>query len=194
MFGDTPQQNLGADPAPITDPLAPSELPASPTTASDAETSEIPSRLNTADEVNNEAEEAQTSPPSPKASEGREPVSGPTEPVLEAPAPTAPQATEAPFDASQGKLSPVQTSQVWPSGFSGLLARANAALFSRRQKKLEKIMELVRQKGKIKNEEVCKLLRVSRTSAFRYLNDLERQGKLKQIGKTGHEVFYELVN
>ena len=45
-------------------------------------------------------------------------------------------------------------------------------------------------KSKITNDEVEKLLHVSDATATRYLDILEKEGKVKQDGKTGHSVFY----
>ncbi len=71
-----------------------------------------------------------------------------------------------------------------------LAAKARAVIQSRKQKKLDKIMEVLNTKGKITNDEVEKLLRVSDATATRYLTQLEKEGKLKQEGKTGKSVKY----
>jgi Fic family protein len=47
-------------------------------------------------------------------------------------------------------------------------------------------------KNTIANNEVEKLLGVSDASATRYLDELEKQGKVEQIGKTGKHVKYQL--
>ena len=54
-------------------------------------------------------------------------------------------------------------------------------------------MVRVSQNGKISNNEVARMLRVTNMSAFRYLDLLEKQGKIKQVGKTGRSVFYQKV-
>ncbi len=147
---------------------SPSETPASPEVSSDAETSEMPSNL-----------EAQ-----------QEPISEPTEPFADAQGKLV--LGEAPFDASQGKLSPAQS----PSVIGQLLAKARAAIFSRKQKKLEKILNLaLRQKAQgklITNNDVEKLLRVSDKTAERYLGELVRQGKLRKTGSTS-QTQYEIT-
>lgn len=43
---------------------------------------------------------------------------------------------------------------------------------------------------RISNDDVQKLLGVSDATAERYLDELEDEGKLKQVGKTGQSVFY----
>lgn len=45
--------------------------------------------------------------------------------------------------------------------------------------------------GEISNGDVRKLLNVSDTTACRYLNDLEAEGLIKQIGSDGPKVYYK---
>lgn len=45
----------------------------------------------------------------------------------------------------------------------------------------------------INNEEVRKLLNVSDTTACRYLNDLEMENLIKQIGTDGPKVYYKKI-
>ena len=60
------------------------------------------------------------------------------------------------------------------------------------EEKKGKILELLKEKNKITNNDVEKLLGVSDATATRYLDELEKQGKIKQIGKTGRAVYYQL--
>jgi len=62
-----------------------------------------------------------------------------------------------------------------------------------KRKKLEKIMTLFLKHSKITNDEVEKLLHVSDATATRYLSQLEKEGKIKQTGKTGHAVSYSRI-
>ena len=48
-------------------------------------------------------------------------------------------------------------------------------------------------KTKITNDEVEKLLHVSDATATRYLSALEKENKIKQVGKTGHGVVYSKI-
>jgi len=70
-------------------------------------------------------------------------------------------------------------------------AKARAAIQSKKRKKLERILEEVIAKGSISNNEVEKLLGVSDATASRYLVALQKEEKLKRIGKTGKAVRYE---
>lgn len=71
-----------------------------------------------------------------------------------------------------------------------LLNKAKLAIQSRKRKKLDKVITLFYKNSKITNDEVEKFLHVSDATAERYLNILEKEGKVKQTGKTGHSVFY----
>ena len=73
------------------------------------------------------------------------------------------------------------------------LTRARIATQDRKRKKRDKIMQALNSKNKITNDEVEKLLHVSDATATRYLSALEKEGKIKQIGKTGTGVVYQKV-
>jgi len=62
-----------------------------------------------------------------------------------------------------------------------------------KRKKLDKVMSLFLKHSKITNDEVEKFLHVSDATATRYLSQLEKEGKIKQSGKTGHSVFYSRI-
>src|SRR6056297_1430098 len=66
----------------------------------------------------------------------------------------------------------------------------------KRQKKIEgrkdKIVEAIKEKGSIQTGEVADMFEVSRNTAYRYLEELEKEGKLKQVKKFGRGVRYRL--
>lgn len=75
------------------------------------------------------------------------------------------------------------------------LARRNGDGFIAEQsaKKMEnkqKILAFVQEHEKIQNNDVEKLAGVSNATAERYLDELEKQGKLTQHGTIGQGVFY----
>ncbi len=111
-----------------------------------------------------------------------EPLPPEPEPIAPTPAPEPPQAAAS---------APVASAPAHPS--RDLLVKARATIQDRKQKKLEKILEALNTKGKITNDEVEKLLHVSDATATRYLSELEKQGKIKQVGKTGKAVSYEKI-
>lgn len=60
-------------------------------------------------------------------------------------------------------------------------------------KRLERAIEYLQKKSKITNEEYRKLNKVSDTTAVKDLDELERLGLVKQIGKKGRNVHYVLT-
>ena len=61
-----------------------------------------------------------------------------------------------------------------------------------KEKNKEKILKELQNKQKITNNDVEKLLGVSDATATRYLDELEKDGKIRQVGKTGKHVYYLL--
>ena len=64
-------------------------------------------------------------------------------------------------------------------------------IISEKEKGKEQIMNLLEKNGRITNDEVEKLLSVSNTTAYRYLEELEQEEKIAQVGKTGRSVYYK---
>lgn len=62
----------------------------------------------------------------------------------------------------------------------------------RKAENKQKILEFVRASGKIRNNDVEKLVTVSNATAERYLNELEKEGAITQHGTIGQGVFYTL--
>jgi Fic family protein len=60
------------------------------------------------------------------------------------------------------------------------------SLKGRKAKRLEKILQLAKEKGQITNDDVEKHLHVSDKTATRYLNELVRGGKLKRLDYPFH--------
>lgn len=65
-----------------------------------------------------------------------------------------------------------------------------AAQTAKKAENKQKILTFVQEHGKIKNNDVEKLARVSNATAERYLDELEKEGKLVQHGVIGQGVFY----
>ncbi len=62
----------------------------------------------------------------------------------------------------------------------------------KKQKNKEKILEFLRENKRVTNNNIEKLLSVSDATATRYLSELEKEQKVRQIGKTGNAVYYVL--
>lgn len=74
-----------------------------------------------------------------------------------------------------------------------LLNKARVAIQDRKRKKRDKIMQALAKKNHVTNDEVEKLLHISDATATRYLSALEKEGKIKQVGRTGAGVTYSKV-
>jgi len=74
-----------------------------------------------------------------------------------------------------------------------VLAKAQLAIQNKKRKKLDSILTLFAKRTSITNDEVEKLLHVSDATATRYLSQLEKEGKIKQSGKTGKGVSYSRI-
>jgi len=69
--------------------------------------------------------------------------------------------------------------------------------FNRRQEEIkevrkQKVLGELAEQGKIKTNQVADFLEVSRATAFRYLEELEKEGRIEQIGAYGRNVVYKL--
>lgn len=119
----------------------------------------------------------------PLTESGSDPISAP-EPVPEPEITPQPQPTPTP--QPQVSTSPIiQTSLA-----RELLIKARDVIQFRKRKKLEKIMGLYLKKQAVTNDDVEKLLHVSDATATRYLQQLEKEGKIMQTGRTGTGVSY----
>src|SRR3989338_9230572 len=86
----------------------------------------------------------------------------------------------------------VVTRRKGKSGKPDLIARQGRE----KEENLKKILALFGNpdnSSKISNDDVQKLLGVSDATATRYLEELEREGKIRQIGSTGRSVTYKLL-
>ena len=69
----------------------------------------------------------------------------------------------------------------------------NAEKIVQKQENLEKVLGLARSRGEIANDDVEQALSVSDATAERYLQELEEQGKLEQIGGAGGPMRHQLT-
>ena len=61
----------------------------------------------------------------------------------------------------------------------------------KKKENLEKVCQLFVGQGRVANDDIEKLLGISDATATRYLDELEKQGLIRQVGKTGKYVYYE---
>lgn len=64
------------------------------------------------------------------------------------------------------------------------------AIQKRRRGKIEKLMAMFEKEEKITSADVQQFLIVSHTTALRYLDTLEQEGRIRQVGKRGGSVHY----
>lgn len=56
----------------------------------------------------------------------------------------------------------------------------------------EKVVTLLVEKGELSNSDIREALGVSERTAVRYMDELEREGKVEQVGNAGRGVIYHL--
>ena len=189
----SPQEPMADAPIPPIDSEpaeAPSEAPEAPREGFSDESNNILPSNSTPTEAKNEekTEEKQAqNEPSP------EPVSEP----VEVPEPRTAQIPvneplEKPETSRNEQAKPVRESSKSSLARQLLITARNAIQF-RKRKKLDRVMSLFLKQSKITNDEVEKFLHVSDATATRYLSILEKEGKIKQNGKTGHMVSYSRI-
>lgn len=61
----------------------------------------------------------------------------------------------------------------------------------KKKENLEKIRSLFAGRPRVANNDIEKLLGVSDATATRYLDELEKEGLIRQVGKTGKHVYYK---
>ena len=70
-------------------------------------------------------------------------------------------------------------------------AKLIGELEKKKHENTRKLEEYLENRSRVANDEVEKLLGVSHATAFRYLEELEKSGKIRQVGRTGQNVYYE---
>lgn len=66
-------------------------------------------------------------------------------------------------------------------------------LTKKKEENLEKLLKHFEKHSKATNDDVEKLLGVSDSTAYRYLEELEAGRKIRQVGKVGAGVYYEKI-
>ena len=62
-----------------------------------------------------------------------------------------------------------------------------------KKKNLEAVLGLLETQGKLTNNHIEQMLGISDATAERYLQELEKEGKARQVGTVGRDVFYEKI-
>jgi len=72
------------------------------------------------------------------------------------------------------------------------VAGINEKRTQEKNERKEKILQFVQEKGRATNDEIQTLLSVSDATATTYLDELEKSSQLRQVGKSGAGVYYEI--
>ncbi len=72
------------------------------------------------------------------------------------------------------------------------LKKRNQEQSDEKEKRKGRILNFLQMRGKTNNNEIQGLLSVSDASAENYLDELEKEGKIRQVGEKGRFVEYEL--
>lgn len=73
------------------------------------------------------------------------------------------------------------------------LIRVNEMMRMEKEKAKQKVLDFLEGKEKVSNSEVEILLSVSDATATRYLEELEKEERIVQVGKTGRFVYYKII-
>ena len=174
---DAPIPPIDSEPAEV-----PSEAPEASREGFSDESNNIPPSNSTPTEAVNE----------PKTEEKQAGNETNTEPVSEPVESPEPETAQMGRNEPLGESSRAQT-ETSRHTVREILAKASLAIQNKKRKKLDSILTLFAKRTNITNDEVEKFLHVSDATATRYLSQLEKENKIKQVGKTGKGVSYSKI-
>jgi len=175
-----PEQAAAETPAPAPQPTesAPAETPIDTIPETVPEPAPV---------VEPPVEQVWSDPTSPEERPPSAPLPEDSPPAPQSPAPTqAEPAPEPPQPQIQEKI----VYKTDPNIVQKLLIKARAKIQERKQKKLDKIMTLFEAKPQIRSKDVQKLLFAKKRTVTNYLDQLEREQKITQVGEKGKGVLY----
>lgn len=89
------------------------------------------------------------------------------------------------------ELKRIEKEKVEQAGFVSGIDEFNRRMQEVKEERKHKIIATLEQKGKTKTNEVADMFDISRATAFRYLEELEKEGKILQVGAYGRNVEYK---
>ncbi|EKE15710.1 MAG: hypothetical protein ACD_11C00108G0004 [uncultured bacterium] len=92
---------------------------------------------------------------------------------------------------SEDKQIETKKEEVLAEDISGI-GKVNREKARVKNERKEKILEFLKEKGKAGNGEIQTLLGIADSTVTVYLDELEKEGKIRQIGEVGQGVRYEL--
>lgn len=84
----------------------------------------------------------------------------------------------------------IRKKQASPGKMTKLRQKAHAKIKKQRKNRKQAILNYAIKKGRVTNDEAEQMFCISNSTASRYLDQLEKEGKLKQVGQTGRGVYY----
>jgi len=63
---------------------------------------------------------------------------------------------------------------------------------SQKENRKQKVLAMIQERGELSNIKIREELGVSSRTAVRYLDELEKENKVEQVGNTGRNVIYRL--
>jgi hypothetical protein len=78
--------------------------------------------------------------------------------------------------------------------FFDMIAKAREKSEVKKKKALEQIMVSLRQEGELNNSQIREIVKKSNWTVMRYMDCLEREGKVRQTAKTGRDTTYKLIS
>ena len=195
---DAPIPPIDSEPAeaPSDAPEAPRErfsdesnnIPPSNSTSTEAENEQKTEEKSAPNEPNSEpvSEPVQTIEPSTAQMAGNEPLVEPEQVENLESKPSEPK----PETSKPTEETPPLSVKTFQNRTRENLSKAQLTIQNKKRTKLDLILTLFAKRKNITNDEVEKFLHVSDATATRYLSELEKEGKIKQDGKTGKGVSY----
>ncbi|OIO48654.1 MAG: hypothetical protein AUJ32_00085 [Parcubacteria group bacterium CG1_02_40_82] len=89
------------------------------------------------------------------------------------------------------ELKRIEKEKAEQAGFVSGIDEFNRRMQEVKEERKHKIIATLEQKGKTKTNEVADMFDISRATAFRYLEELEKEGKILQVGAYGRNVEYK---
>ena len=92
----------------------------------------------------------------------------------------------------EGELRRIQNELEKEKEILGGFDEYNRKIARLKEDRKQKILDVIKEKSSIRSGDVGDLLGVSRATAFRYLEELEKTSKIEQVGAFGKEVKYKI--
>jgi len=183
---ESPQEPMADTPIPPTDSTPVEVPPAAPETSTSSESAILVKDQNDANEPLNPTPEPEPNKPNITIEKH-----GTDTTITEVMEPTAQSEFATAQMAGNEPLNTAESEKIKQRKEN--LEKANLTRQNKKREKTDEILNLFAERQKVTNDEVEKLLHVSDATATRYLETLEKEGKIRQVGKIGKYTHYEKI-